>query len=321
MSNSICIIGFGRESTITHVTSYLERNAIAFVLLDFEQINIHSTLSFTYTADKLTVVLNGTIYEMSTFRSFYCRFFYRPTTDNGLNELFSKMVSALMTWLKATTALVVSRPGAGASNFSKLWHIMDLAKTGFTIVPAFITGDKNTAIARLQDPVSWISKGCSSYRTRVVTYSPQLFANLDLLAFCPSQFQQEVTGYNVRVHMVGIKAIALKITTSNIDYRYDAHENSYEAVIPPLSIVEKCVTFCQQENLPFAGFDFIVDKEGQWFILEVNPMPGFEFYDRRLNDRIVAALASLLYDAVALSVVKYPVNRAFIEPGRRTKFH
>ena len=49
------------------------------------------------------------------------------------------------------------------------------------------------------------------------------------------------------------------------------------------------------EDAQFLGFDFRISQDTkQWMLLEANPMPGFDFYDRLSEGKISALLAGLL---------------------------
>ena len=51
--------------------------------------------------------------------------------------------------------------------------------------------------------------------------------------------------------------------------------------------------FCSAERLLFAGFDFKCNEE-KWYVLEANPMPGYDFFDRKCQNRISKKLLQLL---------------------------
>jgi D-alanine-D-alanine ligase-like ATP-grasp enzyme len=49
-------------------------------------------------------------------------------------------------------------------------------------------------------------------------------------------------------------------------------------------------------GMAFTGWDFKIDAAGQYWCLEVNPMPGYGCYDRRCDGAISTELLRYLSD-------------------------
>lgn len=62
----------------------------------------------------------------------------------------------------------------------------------------------------------------------------------------------------------------------------------------PDEVARLCAVFCERAGLELAGFDFKLDAAGEWVALEANPMPGFDYYDRRLDGVISRRLIEML---------------------------
>jgi glutathione synthase/RimK-type ligase-like ATP-grasp enzyme len=58
----------------------------------------------------------------------------------------------------------------------------------------------------------------------------------------------------------------------------------------PVDLEQQLITATTKMGLSFAGWDFKLDKDGSYWCLEANPMPGYDGYDRRLNGRITESL-------------------------------
>jgi len=316
----LVIIGFGSEETVRHFAAYLSACRQPYDIMDLDLIQEQCALSFTYRAGMLSIQINNKMYDLNQYHSFYCRHYFKPTKNGYLDELFNKLIFALTGWLRHTNKLVVNIPGTGSSNFSKLNHLTELSGYGFIIPHAFITNRPEIVKRVASVTGNWINKGCSSYRTKVETLTDAHLAELEQLYYCPSQFQELIRGYNVRVHVVGVNCIAVKIMSPDIDYRYSLSKNSYNEIAVPEKIGERCISYCRHENLNFAGFDFIVDEADCWYVLEVNPMPGYEFYDRNIGNRISALLKDLLIGGLCDAPPVLPEREAFIHGGRRKKF-
>ena len=88
----------------------------------------------------------------------------------------------------------------------------------------------------------------------------------------------------------------MRISTQADDYRYPG-DNPVEYArteIPP-AIAALCVDSTKQLGLVISGIDFkISEVNGDWYCLEVNPMPGYSYYDRDLDGQIASALLDQL---------------------------
>src|SRR5204862_5479152 len=129
----------------------------------------------------------------------------------------------------------------------------------------------------------------------------------------------------VRIHVVGSELFAERIISESVDYRFHRGRisNAYCHSDVSHEIRHSCLKYCSARGLLFAGFDFKLDqKNGEWYVLEVNPRPGYESYDRRQGGRISRALLFLLKEGTkgTEEKVSRPASRPiepFIEQGRR----
>ena len=111
-----------------------------------------------------------------------------------------------------------------------------------------------------------------------------LWERLNHLRDSPSLFQRRIIGPDVRIHVVGSEIFPEMIISKNLDYRYPQKDtpNVYYDCDVPTDIRQRCLAYCKMRGLMFAGFDFKIDeRNGCWYVLEANPRPGYEFYDRR----------------------------------------
>lgn len=320
-SNKILLIGFAKETTLKQLETHLKVLKSDFKLLDFGKLRTCRKVELSEGPDSLHIQLGHDHFDLNQYQAFFCRHFYVDSEDALRNEAFTRVLSALSAYLETTPSLVINRPSAGASNASKLKQLMELREYGFKIPQSFIFGRPAEARKLIKPDGRWVSKGCSGTRTVVQVVDDLLYSKLDFLRTAPSQFQQRVEGDDVRVHVVGHQALALRIKTNAVDYRYAAKngfESEYEVIETPEEIKIKCLDYARHQQLLFAGFDFKVDKiSGDWYVLEVNPMPGYDFFDDKMDGSISHALGDLLCSA------KYPVSRStheseiFIESSRR----
>ncbi|HEY3477005.1 MAG TPA: hypothetical protein VGK56_20470, partial [Anaerolineales bacterium] len=122
-------------------------------------------------------------------------------------------------------------------------------------------------------------------------------ARLQHIRWCPTQFQVYVEGTNVRVHVVGTKVFATMIVTEATDYRYASQSGSHtelRTVELDDDLAERCVRLAHALKLPFAGIDLKITPDDQVYCFEVNPSPGFSYYEHHTQQPIAQAVALFL---------------------------
>ena len=93
----------------------------------------------------------------------------------------------------------------------------------------------------------------------------------------PVLFQELIQGNNIRVHVIKDIVIACCCMARDIDYRY-AKAMRIERVKLPLWLELECIDVARQLGFEFTGIDLIL-RNGEYFILEVNPAPGYAYFD------------------------------------------
>ena len=214
---------------------------------------------------------------------------------------------SLMALLEDLECPVVNRIGGGLSNNSKPYQALVISGTGLSVPPTLVTSDPAAARAFHAEHGEVIYKSASGIRSIVRCLGPDQLARLDLLCDGPAQFQAFIPGRNVRVHTVGERIFATRIEFEAVDYRY-AHLDGLAARLAPVALpptVEAaCLRLAQTFDLLFAGIDLKETPEGEFFCFEVNPCPGFLYYERRTGQPISTALAELLHRAAPSSTAR-----------------
>jgi len=124
-------------------------------------------------------------------------------------------------------------------------------------------------------------------------------ARTDLVRSCPTLFQERVEGTDIRVHVMGRRVFATEIVTDSTDYRFfrfDGSSCEFRPVTLDAEIEERCVRLTSALGLGFGGIDLRRTPQGEYYCFEVNPAPGFVFYQMRTGIDMGAALADLLCD-------------------------
>jgi glutathione synthase/RimK-type ligase-like ATP-grasp enzyme len=138
-----------------------------------------------------------------------------------------------------------------------------------------------------------IYKSCSGLRSRVRRVDEALMQRL-ADGTTPVILQEYIPGRDVRVHVVGKEAFATEITSRGIDYRFETEDNAYRAATAPDAIRDRCVLAAAKDGLVLVGCDFRVTDTGDWYCLEMNPVPSFLPYEMETGQSIGASLLELM---------------------------
>ncbi len=214
--------------------------------------------------------------------------------DAGLSLLFEDLPCA-----------VVNRLRGGLSNHSKPFQALLLQRCGLRTPTTLVTNDPD-AVRRFYDECHGevIYKSVSGVRSIVRRLGPDQLARLHFLQHGPAQFQAFIPGDDVRVHTVGDRWFATRVRSTAVDYRYARREGGETHMTPidlPPAMAAACVDAARALGLLFAGIDLKLTPEGEYVCFEVNPSPGFLYYEQHTGQPISTALADLLHAGVPAS--------------------
>jgi len=207
--------------------------------------------------------------------------------------------SALWSWTEVTSARVVNRPSAMASNGSKPYQAAIIRAAGFRVPPTLITTCEAAAREFWQRHGRVIYKSVSSVRSIVSRLAPVDEARLADVATCPTQLQAYVEGQDVRVHVVGDRVFPCAVRSDADDYRYARRQGAtteLEACKLPPAIEARCRELAARLGFLLAGIDLRRAPDGEWYCFEVNPSPCFTYYQSRTCQPMSETLAQLLID-------------------------
>jgi glutathione synthase/RimK-type ligase-like ATP-grasp enzyme len=224
----------------------------------------------------------------------------RAADEGGVRRRAAAVDEGLLVWAELTPALVVNLPSAMASNGSKPYQSALIQSQGFRVPPTLITTDPEAALDFWERYGSVVYKSLSSARSIVSRLSPTRARDLDDVSTCPTQFQAYVPGRDYRVHVVGKEVFVSEVESAAVDYRYagrDGHSVSIRAAGLPPGLDDRCRDLAAFLGLSVAGIDLRMTPDGEWYCFEVNPSPGFTFYEEATGQPIAEAVAWLLADA------------------------
>ena len=207
--------------------------------------------------------------------------------------------AALLSVLQTHAATVINRPAAGRSNLAKPFQLAALAAAGLATPATLVTTDPSAARAFLDRHRRIVYKSISGIRSVVSTleFGTASVERLDRLGHGPVQLQQWIDGTDVRVHVVGERWFATAIASDATDYRYAGLSGRPAELTEcevPEKIGRKLVTVTSAMGLLVSGVDLRRTPSGEWYCFEVNPSPGFTYYEANTGQPIAAAIANLL---------------------------
>jgi hypothetical protein len=244
------------------------------------------------------LTVGGTPFPLSEATGVYARPL-TPSTRGDQRALQRAQVvhEALLDWIDIADCLVVSRPSAMHSNASKPFQAQVIAAVGLTVPETIITSDREAAHAFWVKHGEVVFKSTSGVRSIVQRLDAVDEVEWGRLRNLPVQFQELIDGVDARAHVVGDIVFASEIRTSAVDYRY-AQRDGLEAVVHPVTlpqdVARQCVELAARLDLPFAGIDLRRRSDGTYVCFEVNPMPGYSYFEQETGQPISTALVELL---------------------------
>jgi glutathione synthase/RimK-type ligase-like ATP-grasp enzyme len=186
---------------------------------------------------------------------------------------------------------VVNRPAAGGSNHSKPYQAALIAEAGIRVPDTLVTSDPGAAREFVERHGRVVYKSISGVRSIVAEVGDA--RELDRIGHGPVQLQQFVAGLDVRVHVVGGQLFATSVASSATDYRYGG-DVAMEAIEVPERFGRCLRGLTAGLGLLVAGIDLRRTPDGEWYCFEVNPSPGFTYYEAHTGQPIAAAIAGLV---------------------------
>lgn len=220
-----------------------------------------------------------------------------PGSREWLHAL--RLEDTLLGWLETTAARVVNRPSAMLANGSKPYQLELIRREGFSIPDTLVTTDPGAAAQFLARHGQVIYKSISGVRSRVSRLLPADHDRLQDVVHCPTQFQQYIRGCDYRVHVVGQSVFSCEIVSDVDDYRYGGAGVAPEihAARLPRDVEDRAIRVTRNMGLELSGIDLRRTPEGQWYCFEVNPSPGFTFFEQYAGQNLATSIARHLFQA------------------------
>jgi len=255
-----------------------------------------------------SININGRDFNFDDFAGVYVRmmdFGFLPEIRNKVYNYIGERAAQkslafhqqFMNWIEIADCRVMNRSLDMLSNMSKPYQLQLIAECGLKVPPTCIT-NSDTEVIKFKDAYTNVIFKSSSWMRSIVKELNNCTQNsISRVRYLPTQFQKKLRGTNIRVHVVGNNVFATKIKSPIVDYRYSSCEGAntiFESHFLPNEINDKCIHLSKQLNLPLCGIDLFLTAEGEYYCFEVNPSPGYSYYQENTGQDIASSIVRFL---------------------------
>lgn len=299
----ICFHGYGDDPALARAVAAAERAGVHHVVVDQQQL---TGVEFELADDGThgQVRLPGRRVALTDLTGCYARpLAPLPSPEAATAAREAELAGRMVAWLDAAPITVLNRPRAMHSNGSKPYQAQLIAAAGFAVPRTLVTTDPDAVRAFVAEVGPVVFKSVSGVRSVVRVLDEAAAERLEQVRHLPTQFQARVPGVDVRVHVVGERCFATRIESPAVDYRYAERDGlTAELTACELSdeLAERCVRLAAALGLVLAGIDLKLAPEGHATCFEVNPMPGYSFFEAHTGQPISEAIVQHLADVPAL---------------------
>lgn len=166
---------------------------------------------------------------------------------------------------------------------NKIYQLLMAKEVGLT-VPETLISNYGDSVERFLGNGNHIVKPVHNARIRDKKYPRIVYTSEITQPFQKEEIEFNVNylqnkiekKYDVRATFVGKKCFAVTIDSqemeeTSVDWRKGEHILSHTPIELPQDIMEKCFFLMEKLNLHYGAIDFILDKQGNYVFLEINP--------------------------------------------------
>lgn len=293
-------IGLGSDGTYAYFLAEAARRGADVVAIDLREVVASGDWRLAIPDDGASWLrVAGRRYDLDPVGGYFCRIIdlSKLEPDPQLAARWRWLVTALLAWLDHLPGHVVNRPSMWADNGTKPLHEARLGRAGFCVPESLTSSDPNRLRTFAAEGTT-IVKALSGVRATARLVGPDEFDGFTAKRG-PVHLQRYIAGNDVRVHVCGTRIHAQEIEApAVVDYRIaDAANIRMTDCDLPAVLAEQVVTSTRDAGMLLAGWDLKVDSDGTYWVLETNPMPGYDWYDRKLGGAVTASLLDLLSEA------------------------
>ncbi|HVX13086.1 MAG TPA: hypothetical protein VHC22_18020 [Pirellulales bacterium] len=301
----ILIYGILSEPPLAMVINELERRGAAYIGIAQRKLSeIQWSLKCSRNGLLGSFHIGGTSIDLCDIGAIYARpidyrFLPEYASAASTKETRGRIEEGdrhMRTILNQCQAAVVNRPRAMMSNVSKPLQLQIIREFGFSIPRTIATNNIDLVKEFEADAGTLIYKSMSSQRSLVKALDGGDRSRLDAIRTVPVQFQEFISGVDVRVHVINDAVFGCGIVHQGVDYRDLPAEDRPRlfSIDVPEAVKACCIRICRELGLVFGGIDLRIAPDGRIYCFEVNPSPGYSYYERNVGQPIASVVADYL---------------------------
>ena len=192
-------------------------------------------------------------------------------------------------------ARVINQPSSMLSDFSKPFQSMIISRAGFNIPNTLISNNRRQLREFASRATGCIFKSVSSERSIVAKVDD---AFLD--KYGTEIRYRYISGAYIWDRSAYPRHWAKRFTTAiyhnSVDYRDQSKGRPIVRAVDsiPEVLSELCIAITARLGLEFSGIDMRIREDGQIYCFEVNPCPGYSYFEVAAIQPISHAVANLL---------------------------
>lgn len=195
--------------------------------------------------------------------------------------------------------IVLTKPCILRRCENKIYQLLYVSKKGFLMPKSYIGNaiEKAKELESYKTIIKPIYTGKVCKKEVCEIYQTSIFDSFDEdVSLTPIYLQEyESKSFEVRVTVINKKIFPVKIESKDaVDWRRDYEHNQYSKINVPNEIVGKILKMMEDFEIRFGAFDFIVNKEGKWIFLEVNPNGQWQWLECALELNISGEIINYL---------------------------
>lgn len=189
---------------------------------------------------------------------------------------------------------------------NKIYQLSLAQELGFLIPPCIITNESSDfqnfsqAGECIVKPIMSGQIGWPEMHKVVFTSSLEHIPDVDEINSCPTLLQERIEKQcDIRLTIVGRNTFAVAIDSQSnhetkTDWRKGENLLPHRQIDLPASLIDKCFRMLSVLGLQYGAFDFILDTEGNYYFLEVNPNGQWAWIECQTEYNISGAIANQL---------------------------
>ena len=318
MSN-ILLITNTTDVTTDFIVKALRTRGVTFYRLNTDEIGRSIQLCFDFANRKFTLVdrAQGIELDLLLIKSVYFR---RPEvridtqdlTAAEANFIHGKMTFVLEGLYKILDkAFWLNKLYSIRHAENKIYQLLVAEEEGFVIPRSLVTNIPKIASGFYEDTQQCtIIKPIKSGLLEAETEEGVIFTskidlvdeNIQRVGPCPVYLQQMISKQaDVRITVVGNNVFGACIhsqdrESSSVDWRKAEEPLPHSSIELPAELIENCLKLTRRLSLNFGAIDFILDKNGEYIFLEINPNGQWAWIEKQLNYPISDAITDLLIE-------------------------